>query len=179
MPRSRPASLKVRALQWLAQREHSPNELRAKLLRIAGRDAEPPSAAPHAASDAASHAAPPVDAQPPVDAAAEVDALLDWLTARGYLDAHRFVEGRVHARGQRFGNLRIQQELKAHGLTLDAEAALALKTSEFERALEVWRKKFGSASVDAAGRARQARFLSGRGFSADVVRRVVRHSDDD
>ena len=175
MPRSRPASLKVRALQWLAQREHSPNELRAKLLRIAGRDAELPSAASHTAS----HAAPPVDAQPPVDAAAEVDALLDWLTARGYLDAHRFVEGRVHARGQRFGNLRIQQELKAHGLTLDAEAALALKTSEFERALEVWRKKFGSASVDAAGRARQARFLSGRGFSADVVRRVVRHSDDD
>ena len=31
----RPASLKVRALQWLAQREHSPAELRVKLLRAA------------------------------------------------------------------------------------------------------------------------------------------------
>lgn len=161
MPPARPASLKVRALQWLAQREHSPHELRGKLLRAVGR----------AAADAG--------CDPPDDATAEVDALLEWLTARGYLDAARFVEGRVHARGQRFGNLRIHQELKVHGLSLDPESELALRGSEFERAREVWRKKFGSPPTDAAERARHARFLSGRGFSADVVRRVVRLSDDD
>jgi regulatory protein len=37
-------------------------------------------------------------------------------------------------------------------------------------------------AADAAGRARQARFLAGRGFSAEVIRRVVGHAaqrDDD
>ncbi len=33
----RPVSLKVRALQWLAQREYSPQELRARLIAIAAR----------------------------------------------------------------------------------------------------------------------------------------------
>ena len=36
------------------------------------------------------------------------------------------------------------------------------------------------AAGDAAERARQARFLAGRGFSADTIRRVLRgHLDDD
>jgi regulatory protein len=44
----------------------------------------------------------------------------------------------------------------------------------------VWRKKFGAPGEDASARVRQMRFLAGRGFSADVVRRVVqaRSADD-
>jgi regulatory protein len=34
------------------------------------------------------------------------------------------------------------------------------------------------AAADAAGRARQMRFLAARGFSAEVIRRVVRGADD-
>ena len=154
-----PLSLKARALQWLAQREHSRVELRRKLLRAARRrDADQPDAP---------------------DPGPEIDALLDWLTAHRHLSEARFVESRVHARSQRFGNRRIAQELAQHGVALDAGMAEELKGSEIGRARAVWSRKFGpTPPADAASRARQMRFLAGRGFSVEVIRRVVRGDDD-
>jgi regulatory protein len=101
--------------------------------------------------------------------------LLDWLVAHKHLSEARFVESRVHAREARFGTRRIAQELAQHGATLDAAAAERLRASEFERARAVWARRFGAApAADAAARAKQMRFLAGRGFTADVIRRVVR-----
>jgi regulatory protein len=179
----RPASIKVRALQWLAQREHSRNELRDKLLRLLTQGArrtalgiQPASLALTDADAAPDHAA-VADPTPATDPAAEVEALLQWLETRGYLSQQRFIASRVHVRESRYGNLRIQQELKQHGLSLDADTRQDLQQTELQRAQEVWRKKYGAAdtakATDAAGRVRQMRFLAGRGFSLDVVRRVV------
>ena len=116
--------------------------------------------------------------------AAEVEALLDWLQAKHFLSDARFVESRVNARAARYGNLRIRQELSQHGTVLDAGTAESLKDSEFARAHAVWLRKYGSgpaglgASASIATlsreRARQMRFLAGRGFSAEAIRRVVR-----
>ena len=157
-----PLSLKARALQWLAQREHSRIELRRKLLRAAREQAR---AGEGTAED---------------DPAAEIDALLDWLVAQRHLSEARFVESRVHAREKRFGQRRIAQELKQHGAVLDADAAQRLRASEFERARAVWARKFGASPAgDAPARARQMRFLAGRGFDADVIRRVVQDGSDD
>ena len=153
-------SLKAQALQWLSQREHSRLELRRKLLTAARR------------RDA--------DEQDATDPAPEVDALLDWLTAQRYLSLARFVESRVHARTARFGNRRIAQELAQHGAELDAVTAEQLKTSELGRARAVWQRKFGPTPPgDARMRAKQMRFLAGRGFSAEVIRKVVRADADD
>ena len=103
----------------------------------------------------------------------EIEALLDSLAASGLLSEERFTESRIHARAPRYGNLRIRQELAQHGVTLDADTAQALQASELDRARAVWARRYGGPASDAAGRARQARFLAARGFSADVVRRVV------
>jgi regulatory protein len=107
-----------------------------------------------------------------------VEELLDWLQAHRYLSEQRFAESRVHARAGRFGNLRIRQELAQHGVELDAEATQRLRDSELERCRAVWARKFGELPADAAARARQMRFLAGRGFSADVIRRVLQAGDD-
>ncbi len=162
--RGPPLSLKACALQWLAQREHSRVELRRKLMRLARQ---------RAAELAAGQATDDSDAA--ADLGPEIDALLDWLIAKRYLCDARFVESRVNARGARYGNLRIRHELGQHGATLDAATAVRLKDSELARARAVWARKYGSAPAGAAAeRARQMRFLAGRGFSADVIRRVVR-----
>ncbi|WP_235971506.1 regulatory protein RecX [Azohydromonas caseinilytica] len=108
-----------------------------------------------------------------------VEELLDWLQAQRYLSEQRFAESRVHARAGRFGNLRIRQELAQHGVALDAEATQRLRDTELERCRAVWARKFGAEPpADAAARARQMRFLAGRGFSADVIRRVLQASED-
>jgi regulatory protein len=165
--RSPPQSLKARALRWLAQREYSRSELRRKLLVTARHGAKAD------AQDDSAAAAGFVESASPAALESHVDALLDWLAARKYLSDERFVESRVLVRQQRFGNLRIRRELAEHGLALDAADAERLRQTELQRAKAVWARRFGEPAADAAGRARQARFLAGRGFSAGVIRQLL------
>lgn len=162
-------SLKGRALQMLALREHSQVELRRKLLRHAQAEV--------AAEAVASSGSPEVDPDGEAAgeaAAARVENLLQWLLSHRYLSDARFVESRVHARAPRFGNLRIRQELAQHGLALGEAARQHLLDSEQSRAWAVWQRKYAQPPADAAERARQMRFLAQRGFSAEVIRQVLK-----
>jgi regulatory protein len=176
-----PLSLKARAIGLLAQREHSRSELRRKLLRIEQQRARQAAMRRGAAIGEDGRETLPSEAAEMDDDAAvgvdadAVDALLDALAADGYLDETRFVESRLHLRSGRFGVQRIQQELAQHGLKLDAEQQATLRSSELERAREVWLRRFGpEPATDQLERARQTRFLLARGFAADVVRRLLR-----
>ena len=184
-----PRSLKARALQMLAQREQSRAELRRKLMphavaEEAERDqpgalaerGKPGKAAGGAASltHGNANAHPDGGAGSGPTAMVRVDALLDWLEVNHHLSQERFVESRVHARAGRFGNLRIRRELAQHQVVLPPEAAQALRESELERASAVCARKFQDPPTTAAEHARQARFLAGRGFSPETIRRVLR-----
>jgi len=191
MKAGKPLSLKARAIALLAQREHSRAELRRKLLRIAREQraaqqrqaaaaAEPAAGlaawfVPEPSLDASAEALGEVEDPDDADVGAEVDALLLFLQERGYLSEQRFVDARVHARSARFGSQRIKLELAQHGLQLSGDQLASLKDSEIERARAVWQRKFGGQwPEDAAMRAKQARFLIGRGFGGESVRRVLR-----
>lgn len=143
-------SLKGRALKLLAAREHSRSELEKKL---------------------ASHEEVP----------GELAQALDELQVKGFISEQRVVESVLHRRAARLGTGRVKQELQAKGISAEvmADAIDALRQTEVERAREVWRKKFGEPAADAAGRAKQMRFLAARGFGADAIRRVVSGADDD
>lgn len=165
-----PLSLKARAIGLLAQREHSRIELRRKLLSIERR-----SRAATGAADATEEMTEEAAGDAAEAGEAAVEALLDALAAEGYLDETRFVESRLHVRAGRFGAQRIEQELARHGLKLDAEQQAALRATEMERAREVWLKRFGPEPArEVAERARQTRFLLARGFSPELVRRLLR-----
>ena len=168
-PRAR-LSLKGRALQLLAQRDQSRLELRAKLLRHAAAEARARAAEadPSGAGDTGE------EGDEGDRRHAEVEALLDWLEANRYLSAERFAESRVHAREARFGNRRIRAELAQHGVALSPEVSQALAESELQRAAAVRERRFQEPPRDAAERAAQARFLAGRGFSPEVIQRVLR-----
>ena len=171
-------SLKGRALQLLAQREHSRLELRRKLLRRLRDECNTDvSHAPRRVADVgASVDLSASGGRSDPDPESEVDSLLDWLVSHRYLSDERFVESRVHARSARHGNLRIRQELSQHGVALTPALAGVLRESEFARAVEVRQRKFGGPPDSLTERARQARFLAARGFSSEVVRQVLRAS---
>ena len=143
-------SLKGRALKLLAAREHSRPELERKL-------------APHE------------------EAPGELAEALDELQAKGFISEQRVVESVLHRRASRLGASRVKQELQAKGVGAEAvaEAVDQLRATEVERARAVWRKKFGEPATDAAGRAKQMRFLASRGFGAEAIRRVVAGEDTD
>jgi regulatory protein len=143
-------SLKGRALRLLSQREHSRTELERKL----ARHEEVPG---------------------------ELAKALDELQARDFINDGRAIESVVHRRASKLGAARVKQELAAKGLSGEAvaEAIEGLRDTELDRAMGVWRKKFGLPATDGNERAKQIRFLLTRGFNAEVVRKVVQGSDED
>ena len=106
----------------------------------------------------------------------------------------RFTQGWVHRKAPGQGASRIVQDLKQQGIAPEAIAAvkLELKETEFARAQAVWSRKFAnghSAPADAthhsthdaspmsqAEYAKQGRFLASRGFSLEVIRRVLKQT---
>ena len=137
-------SLKGRALRYLAGREHSRAELERKLK---------------------AHEETP----------GQLAQVLDELQAKDFISETRVVASVINRRAGRFGAARIKYELQQKGLGAQAvaEAVDSLKGSELERAREVWRKKFDGPAADAAGQAKQMRFLAARGFGGDVIRRAM------
>ncbi|MEO6407486.1 MAG: RecX family transcriptional regulator [Burkholderiaceae bacterium] len=176
MPLTPAGSLKSRALQLLALRDHSRAELRRKLAAHADRAERDARSDDCSADVCADHDG--ASPAPQVDrgVSADVEALLDWLEANRFLSDERFVESRVHARITRFGNARIRLELAQHHAVLSPDAERRLRESELERARAVLARKYDPAATDPASRARQSRFLAGRGFSAEVVARVLREA---
>ena len=115
------------------------------------------------------------------DVPEEIDALLDDLERANLLSVERFAQSLIHRRQQRYGNLRIAQELGQHGLDTEATGAAwqSLKDSERARAQAAWARKFQGLPQNAVQRAQQARFLTQRGFSAETVRAVLRGAEPD
>jgi regulatory protein len=64
-------------------------------------------------------------------------------------------------------------ELAQHGLKLGAQPLQQLRDTELQRAALLWQRRFSAPPADDRERARQARFLAGRGFSAEAIRRVL------
>jgi len=65
--------------------------------------------------------------------------------------------------------------LRAQGVEADVviELAAQLRDTEADRARAIWQKKFGKPPTDAREHARQLRFMTYRGFSPDVLRRIL------
>lgn len=145
MPATRPApSLMGRALRLLSSREHSRAELEAKLQAFE-------------------------------EVPGTLAAVLDKLVEKDLINEGRVVASILHRRAPRLGASRIQHELKSKGLEPQAiaDAVAQLRVTELARAREVWRKKYGHAAPNATERAKQYRFLATRGFSGDVIAKLL------
>ena len=78
----------------------------------------------------------------------ELDKALDELQAKDFINEQRVVDSVLHRRSAKLGTARIKQELQSKGLDAGAvlDAVDLLKSTEVERAREVWRKKFGKSA---------------------------------
>ena len=105
----------------------------------------------------------------------ELEKTLDELQAKDFINEQRVVDSVLHRRSSKLGAARIKQELQSKGLDAGAvlDAVDLLKSTEVERAREVWRKKFGVAPENASERGKQMRFLMSRGFGSEAIRKVI------
>jgi regulatory protein len=138
-------SLHARAMRLLARREHSRLELRRKLANIAAEGEN-------------------------------VDGVLDDLAQRGWLSDARYAEHAVRAKARRFGPVKVAHELRSKGIDDEAIAAAFVRAGdEGEADIErVWKTRFSAAPNHDRERARQVRFLQGRGFRLDDILKFLR-----
>ncbi len=142
-------SLPARGLKLLALREHTRLELGRKLARYTEDEAE-------------------------------IARVLDDFERRGWLSEARALAQVVSARRGRFGAQRIRRELQQKGHAPEAVTAALpdLRAGDHKAARTVWQKRFGTVPVTREERAKQVRFLQGRGFELSTIFRVIGGADD-
>ena len=140
-----PQTLRARALKALARREHSRQELQAKLQPFAED---------------------PDELEPLLDDLEK----RGWLSESRFVEQLTTVRRRRFGAARILHELR-EKGVSEAAL---AAAQAQLKDGEVEAARAVWKKKFGSLPATLEERAKQSRFLASRGFSAEVVHQVLR-----
>ncbi|MDH4585021.1 recombination regulator RecX [Pseudomonas sp. BN415] len=146
-----PAAVRRAAMDLLAQREHGRVELTRKLRQ---------------------RGAPPE----------LIDSALDRLTEEGLLSESRYLESFIASRARGgYGPQRIREELAHRGLPRgDIDQALREADIDWSEQLhDVWCRKFNRLPVDARERAQQGRFLAYRGYSMEMISRLLRGNSDD
>jgi regulatory protein len=112
-----------------------------------------------------------------------IEPALDRLAEEGLLSEARYLESFIRYRASAgYGPARIREELGQRGLNR-GDIDQALRESEVEwtvRLQEVWQRKFaGQRPLDPRSRAQQTRFLAYRGFSLEMIGRLLSGRDLD
>lgn len=106
----------------------------------------------------------------------ELDELMTKLEAQSWLSDERFAESLVRRKSERYGSLKIVEELKQQGIEGDSliEIKERLKVSDAMRAWELWQRKFDSmVTKDPKEKSKQMRYLVSKGFPLSVVTKIV------
>jgi len=106
-----------------------------------------------------------------------VQEVLEHLLSRKHLSDERFAQERARSLSRKYGPAKIRQDLKARGIA-DQVIDGVCDGDELERARAILQKKFPAKTETREEQARRACFLQGRGFSAEVVHRLVLRGED-
>ncbi len=106
-----------------------------------------------------------------------IDEALDRLTEEGLLSEARYLESFINYRARSgYGPARIREELNQRGLPR-ADVEQALRECGFHwpsQLAEVWQRKYaGKLPSDPRERAQQTRFLCYRGYSLEMIGRLL------
>ena len=145
------------------ERPDTPSELKVRALRLLARREH---SRAELARKLAAHAESPQ----------ALDGTLDQLASRKQLSDERYAEARATSLARKYGAAKIRQDLKAHGVA-DAIIERVSNAGDEERARAILARKYHGTATSREEAARRARFLQGRGFSYETIRRALALSD--
>jgi regulatory protein len=102
-----------------------------------------------------------------------LEMVLDFLVSGKFLSNERFAEVRAHWLARKYGAAKIRDDLRRKGIPEELAARAAPAVDEVDKAKAILARKYREPATTREECAKRARFLQGRGFSADVIRRLV------
>lgn len=114
---------------------------------------------------------------PHAPSAQALEALLDLLLSKRQQSDERYAQERARTLSRKYGAARIRQDLKARGIEAQIINGISSR-DELERASAILKRKYRAPAQTRAEQAKRARFLQGRGFSMDVITRLLRGSEE-
>jgi regulatory protein len=143
----------------------SPEELKARALRYLVRRE-------HSRAELARKLA------PHAESTQAIEAVLDLLLSRKQQSDERFASERARVLSRKYGAAKIRQDLRARGIA-DEVLDRVSTDGELERARAILQRKFRLKSENRQEQAKRARFLQGRGFSYDVIKKALSLADSE
>ena len=106
-----------------------------------------------------------------------IEAVLDLLLSKKQQSDERFAEERARVLSRKYGAAKIRHDLRSKGIADDISERAASESNELEKARAILARKYRSPAQSREEKARRARFLQGRGFSYEIIRRLLSAPD--
>jgi regulatory protein len=114
---------------------------------------------------------------PFAESQAAVEATLDLLLSRKQQSDERFASERARVLSRKYGSARVVHDLKSKGVSEEVAARVVAEADDLSKAREIISRKFKNPATNREEHAERARFLQGRGFSYDVILKVLKEID--
>ena len=108
----------------------------------------------------------------------DLKGLLAGLKQKNQLSEERFAEERARQLSRKYGAARIRQDLKAKGVSEELIARVS-PAGELERARAILERKYREPASSREERAKRMRFLQSRGFSSEIIFKLLSARSED
>lgn len=142
----KPVNLKAKAIDFLSRRDYSYSELYNKLKKYS----------------------------------TDLDAIkfvVDEMVSNKYLNEERFIENFIYNKSKKYGSLKVKHLLqtKVSNQELVNDLYQQAEIDELTIARQIWERKFkGEVAISPNDRAKQIRFMISRGFSLDLIFKLLK-----
>ncbi|SRR5258706_9101585 len=102
-----------------------------------------------------------------------LEKLLSELEHRKQLSDERYAQTRAHSLSRKYGAAKIRHDLRSRGISDDLSDRASSDTNDLETAKKILHRKYREPAATREEKAKRARFLHGRGFSFDIIRRLI------
>jgi regulatory protein len=115
---------------------------------------------------------------PRAQSSAALEDLLADLEKRKQLSNERFAAERARVLARKYGEARVRQDLKSKGVSRDLIERVSTE-GELERARGILERKYRQPATTREERAKRMRFLQSRGFSGEIIFKLLSARDAD
>ena len=103
----------------------------------------------------------------------DLQNLISGLKQKNQLSEERFAEERARSLSRKYGAARIRQDLRAKGVPEELVARFSSSEDELQRARAILERKYRTPADTREEKAKRMRFLQSRGFSSEIIFKLL------